>query len=652
MFKKMNKKLIRALALCVLVQTGFWAQNKNESTENQLDEVVVSDSKFALSKEKSGKVISKITAEMLSKNPGQSVANLLSMVAGVEINGNQNGAGKNLGYFIRGGRSSQVLILVDGIPMVDASGISIEFDLRLLSASQVESVEVMKGAASTLYGSGAATGVINIVLKKSAKKKFEAVAFANGGSNNTATVKNGGIDFNSGVSISGSQEKVNYLFSINNTEMNGVSQIAQVGNTNYETDRFSRTNLLGKFGIEVSKKLSVTFFGNYDKLYNDYDLSFNINGNSDTNKNKSTVQQFRFGFLPKLKYDKGELNANVSWSSTERNYLNFDNFANSLNDESYRSRNFNGDVFNKYVFTKNVFVVLGTQYQFYDMGVAAAYDNIEKESTKFNMVDPYTTVVLNFENGLNFNVGGRMNHHSEYGNAFVYNVNPSFGFKKIPLKILASASTAFVTPSLYQLYSQYGNTTLTPEKNQTFETGFETQLFNKKIKINSVAFFRTQTNFIGFYYNPTTFQSNYINIEGENKAKGVETEVFFEVSKNVKLNANYTFTEVDAALDRLIPKHKINVWADVNVTKKLSLNAGFQYFNQRNDLYFDDSNFSTQKAVLAAYKLFNATANFDLISNRLSVFGTVTNIFNENFVESIGYSTRGRNFRVGMNFRF
>ncbi len=648
----MNKKLIRTLALCVFVQTGFWAQNNEQSTENQLDEVVVSDSKFALSKEKSGKVISKITAEMLNNNPGQSVANLLAMVAGVEINGNQNGAGKNLGYFVRGGRSSQVLILVDGIPMVDASGISIEFDLRLLSASQVERIEVMKGAASTLYGSGAATGVINIVLKKSANKKFEATAFVNGGSNNTATVKNGGVDFNSGFSVGGSQNKLNYLFSVSNSELNGISQIEQVGAVPYETDRFSRTNFLGKFGLHVTKNLSLNFFGNYDKLYNDYDLSFNFNGNSDNKNNKLAVRQFRFGVLPKLTYEKGELNANLSWSVTERSYLNFDSFANALNDESYRSRSFNGDVFNKYVFSKNVFAVLGSQYQFYDMGVATPYDVIAKEGTKFNMIDPYTTVVLNFDNGLNFNVGGRMNHHSEYGNAFVYNVNPSFSFKQFPVKIVASASTAFVAPSLYQLYSQYGNLALTPEKNRTFEAGFETQFLNKKIKINSVAFFREQTNFIGFYFDPVTFQGNYINIDGENKAKGVETELFFEVSKNVKFNANYVFTEVDAALDRLIPKHKINAWVDASLTKKLSVNASYQFFNQRNDLYVDNTDFSTKKTVLAAYKLFNATAKFDLIGNRLSVFATLTNVFNENFVENIGYSTRGRNFRVGMNFRF
>ena len=159
----MNKKFIRFSAIALLFAMNTYAQDQEPK---QLDEVVVSDSKFALPKEKSGKVIVKITAEDLKKKSGQSVASILSAVAGVEINGNQSRNGKDLGLYIRGGRNHQVLILIDGIPVTDASGISLSYDLRLLPVEQIESIEIMKGASSTLYGSGAATGVINITLKK------------------------------------------------------------------------------------------------------------------------------------------------------------------------------------------------------------------------------------------------------------------------------------------------------------------------------------------------------------------------------------------------------------------------------------------------------------------------------------------------------
>ena len=277
---------------------------------------------------------------------------------------------------------------------------------------------------------------------------------------------------------------------------------------------------------------------------------------------------------------------------------------------------------------------------------------IAKENTKFIMVDPYATAIYNTDFGLNLNAGVRLNHHSQYGNQLVYNVNPSFDFKSIPLKLISSISTAFVTPSLYQLYSQYGNLTLTPQKNRTIEAGFETNLLSKKLRLNAVAFYREQNNSIGFFFDPVTFAANYVNIDGENKAKGMETELRFLLTKSIVLNANYTFTQVDAALDRLIPKHKINASVDCAITTRLDFNLNYQYVDQRNDAFFDGNTFKTTNTVLGTYRLFNSTLRYKLIANRLAIFGNLSNAFNEHFVENVGYSTRGRNFKLGMNFSF
>ena len=147
------KNLIRISAAFALITSCAVAQEQDSTKVNPLKEVVISDTKFAQSKEKSGKVIEVISAKDLQNKSGQNLAMVLSQVAGVEINGSQSSGGKNLGYYIRGGRNRQVLILIDGVPVTDASGISMEYDLRLLPVEQVERIEIMKGAASTLYGS-------------------------------------------------------------------------------------------------------------------------------------------------------------------------------------------------------------------------------------------------------------------------------------------------------------------------------------------------------------------------------------------------------------------------------------------------------------------------------------------------------------------
>ena len=648
----MNNKIVRISALYVLITTCAFAQQKETiSSQNELNEVVVSDSKFALAKEKSGKVITKITAEDLKKNAGQSIATILNTVAGLEINGNHSVAGKNLGYYIRGGKNRQVLILIDGIPVNDASGISFEYDLRLLPVDQVESIEIMKGAASTLYGSGAATGVINITLKKSGKKAIAGNAYLNMGTNNTAfTKKTSAQDFNQGFSVNGNVKKVNYFASLNSTETKGISQIAVPNSTvNYEDDRFSRINYLAKVGYKATDKLTLDFFGNYDKINNDYDASFDNTGTNDTDLNHTKSEQFRFGFAPKYKYTKGEFVLNSSFNKITRSYQDFDSYSNSVGFSQYDSRSVNIDAYNKYEVTESLFFVTGAQYQFHDMNSGTPYGNIAKESTKFNMIDPYVTGVFNSDFGLNLNVGARLNIHSQYGNQLVYNVNPSYDFKSIPLKILASYSTAFVTPSLYQLYSEYGNANLTPEKNSTIEAGFETQFLDKKVKLNAVGFYREQTNFIGFYFNPVTYDSNYINIEGLNKAKGVETEVSFALSEKVKWNSNYTFTQVDKALDRLIPKHKVNSSLDFQINSRLFFNVNYQYVDSRNDAFFDGNTYVTQRIVLDSYQLVNSSVRYELVKNRLSVFGAATNILNTDFVENVGYSSLGRNFKLGLN---
>ncbi len=645
------KKTVRVTALLALLTTCAYAQEQDSTKVNSLKEVVVSDTKFAQSKEKSGKVITVISQKELQQKAGQNIAQVLNSAVGVEINGSESAAGKNLGYYVRGGKNQQVLILIDGIPVTDASGISLEYDLRLLPVDQVERIEIMKGAASTLYGSGAATAVISITLKKGGKESIRGNAYVNIGSNNTSdNSKVNGQEFNQGISVNGDYKKVNFYAGLNSTEVGGMSQIASPVNTTYEEDRFSRQNLLAKFGFKATSKLTLDFFGNYDKLKNSFDYAFDNTGFNDTDGNETTSEQFRFGFSPKYKYSKGEFVLNSSFNKINRQYDELNFYTNTMDYSLYESRSVNVDAFNKYKFNDKFFLVAGANYQFHDMLSQTPYSIIEKENTKFNMVDPYFTAVYSSSFGFNINAGVRYNIHSEYGSKAVYNVNPSYNFKtSFPLKVLASYSTAFITPSLYQLYSEYGNTTLTPEENTTVEAGFETQLFSKKLSLNAVGFYREQDNSIGFFFDNITFDAYYINVEGKHNVRGVETEVKIDVISKLTLKGNYTFTQVDEALDRLIPKHKINAGLDFQPTSRTFFNVSYQYIGERQDAFFDGNTFGTQKIELGSYSLLNSTVKYELIKQRLTIFGAVTNIFNEEFVENVGYSTRGRNFKIGLN---
>jgi vitamin B12 transporter len=627
------KKTVRISAVFALVSTCVFAQVKDSIKVNQLQEVVVSDTKFAQSKEKSGKIITTIFQEELQKKSGQTLAMVLSQVPGMEINGNQSFGGKNLGTYVRGGRNRQVLVLIDGVPVTDGSGISMEYDLRLLPVDQIESIEIVRGASSTLYGTGAATGVINVTLKKAGAKPIQGNVYVNIGSNNTAKdEKYNGNDINQGLSLSGKIVNVEYLTSLNTTQINGMSE---ANGQNYEEDTFSRISLNQKIGFNASKKLRFDFFGNFDRVKNSFDNSFNPNFSSDNLENKATTEQYRVGFNTRFKYNKGEFVLNAGASTIERNLFVFSS------DLQYNSRNINGDAFNKYNFSKQFFILLGTQFQFNEMSFDATFGTIDQDKAKFSILDPYTTLVYNSNFGLNVNAGLRLNNHNVYGEQFVYNINPSYSFgKNVPIKLLASYSTAYITPSLYQLFDPFsGNNSLTPEENATTEAGFEIQLLNKKLQVTAVGFYREEINAVDVDANFV-----YLNIDGKNRARGIETTVSYAMNSRFTFSTNYTYNELDQALQRLNPKHKVNASIECHFSKRFFTLFQYQYLSNRRDAF----GFPPQPIALEAYQLVNSTIRYELLKNRMTVFGTVTNLFNEDFVENIGYSTRGRNFRVGV----
>ena len=648
----MNKQLLIVSVLaCSFVSTSLFAQKNVAQKENveMLNEVVVTATKFNLKKENTGKVIHVITQKQLQQNAGKTVIEILNTIAGIDVKGVNANASEPRSINIRGGRSRQVLVLIDGVPVTDQSAINQEFDLRLLAVNQIESIEILKGASSTLYGSGAATAVINVILKKASKDRVFGSFETSFGTNNSTKSSNSGLaDKNQNINLNGTLGNFNFLASFSITGVDGMSSAKSTTNTVFENDSFYSKNALLKLGYKINDKVNITSFLNYDTFEYDFDAA----AFSDSEVNMGDQEQFRVGIRPNYTYNKGELYMLASINSVKRNFNSFNAFSNTLDSYQYNGESINLDLVNKYEFSNQFQLITGVNYQEHSNNTITPFATIEKDIANFNTLDPYASVVYISDYGLSANIGGRLNMHNVYGNQFVYDGNLAYSLlnnKETSVKLLTSYSTAFIAPSLYQLYDGYsGNIDLNPETNQTFEVGFDAT-FKENIQFDVVYFNRKEVDAI--IYNNTTY--SYGNSSSD--ASGLELNFRVAATSFLSLNSSYTYIDSNNLEDfnDYIPANKFVTGIDITPFENAFLN--FTYRNVGERTIFDRyGSFGTagDDVILEEYQVLDFMANYKVLEDTVTFFIAATNLLNEDYDDIFGYETRGRNYKVGVRLQF
>ncbi len=644
----MKKQVLALLCFCV---AGFTVAQENENIE-QLDSVTVI-TKVPLAKKNSGKVIAKITAETLENSKGKSVAQLVNEVSGIEINGSRSNDGQNLGYYVRGGRNRQVVIMVDGVQLNDPSQIANDYDLRLIPTSSIESIEIIKGASSVMYGSGASTAVISITTKKASEKPIAATFTSTLGTNSPAEEDNIARaieEFTNFVSVNGTLNKFFYNASFSNRFVDGLSAIAAPeGEERFDEDVFNRWNGRINLGYKISKRIKISQFFSFDRFEADYDDFGYIDA-----ANRSISKQLKRGGHFEWKYNKGTFVFNDSQTWIEREFE-------SSFPTKYDSKSHTLDAYLNHNFTKKISVLLGVNFNSSSFnsftipfGENDFVEAVNEDTAKFNYVDPYINLVYISDFGLNINAGARMNIHSVYDSHLVYNINPSyvFDFGKNTLKVLGSYSTAYITPSLFQLYDPlYGNEALQPEENTTIEGGLAFSS-EDNFSISALYFTRNEENFVDFVtVDPDLFVFQYQNISDTFDASGVEVEISKKFGKKVNITANYTNTQADERFTMRIPEHKANASIGYQINSKSFVGVNYQYNSEREDSFFNPETFESEAITLDSYGLLDISASTKILKS-LTLFASVNNLLNEEYEELYRYQTRGRNIRGGFTLEF
>ena len=652
----MRKKIF--IAAAVIFSSTLHAQ---DSVKKILNPVVITANKFPNKTSLTGKVITVITSEQLQQSGGKDLSQVLTEQAGIYINGANSNPGKDKNVYLRGAKYDHTLITVDGVPLYDASGIGSNFDIRLLPIDNIERIEILKGSQSTLYGSDAVAGVINIITKKSGKKPVGVSGVVSYGSFNS---------FRGNVSLNGSNEKVDYNLSYTYYNTDGINEATDTITVPHKTDKdgYDQNSLYASVGFKPTESIRIQPYVRYTKFNGAIDQG----AFTDELDYTYTAKNLQFGLKNEFKIGKGQLNLLYNYNDIKRQYV----------DDSVKSRNgyykyskgiYNGrehfaDAYIVYPFDQYAKVTAGVDYRnsntdqtYTSVGFfGPSKSELGKDSLKQSQVGFYTAFALNTKGGLNVELGGRFNHHSAYGNNFVFNFNPSFLIKE-QWKLFFNASSAYKTPTLYQLYSEYGNKKLSPETAITLEGGFQFFTKNNKVTGRITYFGREVKDAIAFFTNPTTYKSNYIN-QDKQKDHGGEVEAALQLAKNTSIKAFYTYVDgkittknkgKDTTYFNLIrrPRSTFGINIGTNFTKQLYMSASINAVGQSKDITYDAS-FKQVQVTLKSYRLLNLYTEYSIMKSRLKFFLDMRNLAGAKYTEVYGFNTTGFNAYAGARFGF
>lgn len=640
----------------MIISSQLFAQDSSKL----MDEVTLTASKFSTKTTQTGKVVTLITRQDIEHAGSRDLAQVITELGGVFINGFNSNLGKEKNIYLRGAKVDYTLITIDGVPVYDASGIGSNFDIRNISIDNVERIEILKGSQSTLYGSDAIAGVINIITKKGGIKPFAINGVSDYGSFNT---------FRGNLNVNGSQKGFDYNVGFSHVNTSGFSEAKkpQSSTAVFDKDGYQQNNVSANLGLQAGKFVRIQPFLRYTRFKGDLDQDAFVDETDFNNTNKN----LQAGVQNILNVGKAQVNVRYQFLNTKRNYL----------DDSTRSRNgfysYNQQAYNAHEHFAEAFFI----YPFHNLKLTAGTDfrssNTDYDATQVsffgaskakqsgdsvNQKQISAYAALNYShNGFDIEGGGRFNHHSEYGTNSAFNINPSYFFGK-KVKLFGNLSSGYKTPSLYQLFSVYGNRELKPETSLNVEGGLQAFTNNGKNSLRMLYYKRRVEDVIAFFYDAATFRSYYIN-QDKQKDHGVEVEVNSKLSDKLQLKAIYSYVtgkittkqnDKDTTYFNLLrrPKNTFNFFVGSQLTKALYANVQFNLIGERKDVFFAPPTYAQQSITLKNYALLNFYAEYSFLKSRLKVFADLRNLLDKDYSDIYGYNTAGVNAYGGIRFNF
>jgi len=635
------KKEKKVWAMTTVIAFWWLAPNQTNAQQDSisltaLQEVTVTATKFAKSQSETGKVLTIIDENQIKMSAGKDISQLLNEQTGLFINGANSNPGKDKSVYLRGARGEYTVILLDGVPLNDPSSIGGgAYDLRMIPLDQVERIEILKGNQSTLYGSSAIAGVINIITKKDSDKPLRGSATLSYGSFNTRK---------GSVSVSGGTSKIDYSIGASRVLTEGISEAKDtLGTENFDNDGVTQNSFNANITFKPFKSFQIQPYFRYSDFDGDYD-----GGTATDNIENNYGSSFHnTGINSEYQLKKGSIHVYYGFDKTNRKFL--DASYGPPMTYPYKGRFHHGEVFLNYDLTKKIQLLSGAGIQSWKM----LDETTTEKNPSVTLFSPYISLFVRNLKGISAELGGRYNVHSKYGNNFTYSFNPSYLIKE-KVKIFFNLASGFKAPSLTQLYGAFGsNKNLKPEKSESVEGGVQFFFKQKDANIRVVAFQRKIEDVI-FYAG-----AGYIN-QNEQHDKGFDLEGSASPIQNLKLKAFYSFvdghiSDGSSETNNLyrIPKHSLGLNMSYKILDNWTVSANFKITGTRDDTYsyFDSQTFTykTKIVSLKAYQLLDFYTEYSLLKGKLKLFVDAKNLLNQDYYEVYGYSVLPVSVNAGVN---
>ena len=553
------------------------------------------------------------------------------------------GYGTISGIQLRGLPKRYSTVYIDGVKMSDPSSSDNSFYFSNIINSSIKNVEILRGSQSSVYGSGAIGGAINIYTKDGEDKNLNKIIISNGSNG----LKN--LD----ASLGNKYNNHSYYFGFNLFSTDGISAMNDEVATNDE-DSYKNKGIISKYTYLFDNNLSFKgnlrysdSFLNYDEVTSgrtddnnssdDKELTYSLKLISDHGKNKNT-----------LSYNYTNIErATKTYTNTEKNYYGYRSSLNYLSEYNFSLDNkiifgFDNE-FDKAKFQKD----WPTDYLTSDEAIYSQYLDFQFRPTE----QIYTTL------------GVRRDDHTTAGSYNTERITLAYVLDN-NTKIRSSYGTGLRFPSLYDYF--YGTAVSTkedlkPEKSESYDLGFEK--YFESLDANIVL-----SIFNIDYEDPLEgWQSHGWKIKNANakiKSKGIEFASNWKLNKNTYIDFNYNYSDtydgadcddpnvgssscIDESMVR-VPRHS---WSSIFTHSKNKLNNKFSIYFSDEVRDYGNTNNSFKDVILKEYLVLDYNLNYK-IYDKLDFYFNINNIFDEKYENAFMYSSMERSFNLGISNHF